>query len=170
MELDVISLRQWWSLMRSPFAEGETEKKMREGEGDWDQEEWGVKETRFPWRWSFRILKIERWEMRESQWKKWEKKEEESLVKNIKYERWENLFYFMVYIYIYIYYLIKYCRAGGYPPDQNSKNRYPYIIRIFKISVSVSVSVHIYAHERASGSAGLVGRVVFHGFLPTLTF
>ena len=66
-------------------------------------------------------------------------------------------------IYIYIYYLIKYYRAGGYPPDQNSKNRYPSVIRIFKISVSV----RIYASGRVSGSAGLIGRVGFHGFLPT---
>ncbi len=29
------------------------------------------------------------------------------------------------YRFIYIYYLIEYCQAGGYPPDQNSKNRYP---------------------------------------------
>ena len=73
------------------------------------------------------------------------------------------------YRFIYIYYLIKYCRAGGYPPDQNSKNRYPYVIRIFKISVSVSV--HIYAH----GWAGRrVGRPNWSGgsgstvFCPTL--
>ena len=68
-----------------------------------------------------------------------------------------------IYIYIYIYYLIKYYRAGGYPPDQNSKNRYPSVIRIFKISVSV----RIYASGQVSGSAGLIGRVGFHGFLPT---
>jgi hypothetical protein len=55
-------------------------------------------------------------------------------------------------IYIYIYYLIKYCRAGGYPPDQNSKNRYPSVIRIFKISVSVSV--RMYASGRTDGRAG----------------
>jgi hypothetical protein len=29
------------------------------------------------------------------------------------------------YRFIYIYYLIKYCQVGGYPPDQNFKNRYP---------------------------------------------
>jgi hypothetical protein len=52
-------------------------------------------------------------------------------------------------LYIYIYYLIKYCRAGGYPSDQNSKNRYPSVIRIFKISVSV----RIYASGRADGRA-----------------
>jgi hypothetical protein len=56
------------------------------------------------------------------------------------------------YGFIYIYNLIKYCRAGGYPPDQNSKNRYPFVIRIFKISVSVSV--RIYASGRAGGQAG----------------
>jgi hypothetical protein len=55
------------------------------------------------------------------------------------------------FIYIY-YYLIKYCRAGGYPPDQNFKNRYPSVIRIFKISVSVSV--RIYTHGRTDGRAG----------------
>ena len=54
-----------------------------------------------------------------------------------------------LYIYIYIYNLIKYCRAGGYPPDQNFKNRYPSVIRIFKISISVSV--RIYASGRAGG-------------------
>jgi hypothetical protein len=70
--------------------------------------------------------------------------------------------YRFIYIYIYIY-LIKYCRAGGYPPDQNSKNRYLSVIRIFKIFVSV----RIYAQGRASGSTGLVGRVGFHGFLST---
>jgi hypothetical protein len=79
------------------------------------------------------------------------------------------IYYLIIYgfitLYIYIYYLIKYCRAGGYPSDQNSKNRYPSVIRIFKISVSVSV--RIYASGRASGSARLVGRVGFHGFLPT---
>jgi hypothetical protein len=32
--------------------------------------------------------------------------------------------YLVMGLYIYIY-LIKYCRAGGYPPDQNSKIRYP---------------------------------------------
>ena len=68
-------------------------------------------------------------------------------------------------LYIYIYYLIKYCRAGGYPPDQNSKNRYPFVILIFKISLSV----RIYTQGRAGGSARLVGRVGFHGFLPTLS-
>ena len=52
------------------------------------------------------------------------------------------------YIYIYIYYLIKYCQAGGYPPNQNFKNRYPSIIRIFKISISVSVRIYV------SGRAG----------------
>ena len=57
-----------------------------------------------------------------------------------------------IYIYIYIYYLIKYCRAGGYPSDQNFKNRYPSVIQIFKISVSVSV--RIYASEQAGGRAG----------------
>jgi hypothetical protein len=51
---------------------------------------------------------------------------------------------------LYIYYLIKYCQAGGYPPDQNSKNRYPSVIRIFKISVSV----RIYARGRAGERAG----------------
>ena len=70
-----------------------------------------------------------------------------------------------IYIYIYIYYLNKYCRAGGYSPDQNFKIRYPSVIRIFKISVSVSV--RMYAHGRTNESAGLVGRVGFHGFLPT---
>jgi hypothetical protein len=54
------------------------------------------------------------------------------------------------YRFIYIYYLIKYCQAGGYPPDQNSKNCHPSVIRIFKISVSV----RIYAHGRAGGRAG----------------
>ena len=52
-----------------------------------------------------------------------------------------------------------------YPPDQNFKIRYPSVIQIFKISVSVSVRIH--AHERTNGSIGLVGRVGFHGFLPT---
>ena len=63
-----------------------------------------------------------------------------------------------------------FCRAGGYPPDQNFKIRYLSVSRIFKISITVSV--HIYtsgqADGRASGSAGLVKRVRFHGFLPTL--
>ena len=41
------------------------------------------------------------WRLRDERWervseKNERKKEEESLVKNIKYERWENLFYFMV--------------------------------------------------------------------------
>ena len=54
------------------------------------------------------------------------------------------------YRFIYIYYLIKYCRAGGYPPDQNSKNHYPSVIWIFKISVSV----RIYTHGREGGRAG----------------
>ena len=56
-----------------------------------------------------------------------------------------------------------FCRAGGYPLDQNFKIRYPSIIRIFKISVTVSVRIY------ASGSDGLVGRVGFHSFLPTPT-
>ena len=34
VELDTISLRRWWSSKRSPFARGETEKKIREEEGD----------------------------------------------------------------------------------------------------------------------------------------
>jgi hypothetical protein len=56
------------------------------------------------------------------------------------------------YGFIYIYYLIKYCWAGGYPPDQNSKNRYPSVIQIFKISVSVFVQIYAsgWVGERAS--------------------
>ena len=67
-----------------------------------------------------------------------------------KYKYKKSISY--IYIYIYIYYLIKYCRAGRYPSDQNSKNRYLSVIRIFKISVSVSV--RIYANGRAGGWAG----------------
>ena len=59
---------------------------------------------------------------------------------------------FFILWFIYIYYLIKYCRAGRYPPDQNSKNRYLPVIRVFKISVSVFVC--IYAHGRAGRQAG----------------
>ena len=75
------------------------------------------------------------------------------------------------FIYFFIYYLNKYCRAGGYPPDQNFKIRYPSVIRIFKISVSVSVSIYTHRRmdERTNGSVRLVGRIGFHGFLPTPT-
>jgi hypothetical protein len=52
----------------------------------------------------------------------------------------------------HIYILIKYCRAGGYLPDQNSKNSYLSVIRIFKIFVSVSV--RIYVSGRAGRRAG----------------
>jgi hypothetical protein len=68
------------------------------------------------------------------------------------------------FISIYKYYLIKYCRADGYPPDQNSKNHYPSVIRIFKISVSVSV--RIYAHGWAGRRAGRVPRFFAHPYFP----
>ncbi len=58
-------------------------------------------------------------------------------------------------------------RRVGYPPDQKLEIRYPFIIRIFKISISVSI--HIYAHGRTNGLDGLVGRVEFGSFLPTPT-
>ena len=51
-----------------------------------------------------------------------------------------------VYMFITLYI---FCRAGGYPPDQNSKIRYPSVIRIFEIFVSVSV--RIYTHGQAGG-------------------
>jgi hypothetical protein len=68
-------------------------------------------------------------------------------------------------LYIYIYYLIKYCRAGGYPPDQNSKNRYP-LSGYLKYPYPYP-SVYMRAGGQTGGSAGLVGRVGFHSFLPT---
>jgi hypothetical protein len=55
----------------------------------------------------------------------------------------------------HIYILIKYCRAGGYLPDQNSKNSYLSVIRIFKIFVSVSVRIYV----SGRGAAERVGRI-----------
>jgi hypothetical protein len=64
-----------------------------------------------------------------------------------------------------------FCRAGGYPPDQNFKIRYPSVIRIFKISVTVSV--RIYASGRTDGRAGRPdwsGGSGFTVFCPPLDF
>ena len=70
VELNVIFLRWWWRF-KSHVSLCETEKKMREGEGDWGREEWGRGSV---------------------EWKIWEMREERE---SVRYLRDREFFYFI---------------------------------------------------------------------------